>query len=64
MRLVLMTMGVPQRQAELYAGAYSSSYQGPGGVARLMEALGQGMTGLNTLIATDAPKVHTMTRIT
>jgi hypothetical protein len=63
MGLVLMTMGVPQRVAQLYAGAYASSYMVPGATPRLLEALGQGMTGLNGLIATDAPKVHGMTRI-
>lgn len=63
MGLVLMTMGVPQRLAQLYAGAYASSYRVPAGTARLLEALGQGMTGLNSLIATDAPKVQGMTRI-
>jgi hypothetical protein len=63
MGLVLMTMGVPQRLAQLYAGAYANSYRVPAGTARLLEALGQGMSGLNSLIATDAPKVHGMTRI-
>jgi hypothetical protein len=60
MNLVLMTMGVPQQLAKLYAGAYGTSYSHPAGQARLVQALLGGVPGLNTLIATDAPKVQSM----
>lgn len=62
MHLMLMTMGVPPSMAQLYAGAYGSSYDHPAGQARLINALAGGLPGLNDLIATDAPKVQSMAR--
>lgn len=60
MNLALTAMGVPERTAQLYAGAYGSSYRHPAGEARLIQALMGGTPGLNDLIATDAPKVQSM----